>query len=64
MCGRGTLVKREGGKYEGDFVSGVKEGEGVETWGNELGIKYDCPMVKIYIPPFYNLYHTHPFMLL
>ena len=44
MTGKGTLTKREGGKYEGDFINGVREGEGSETWGNELGIQYECPV--------------------
>ena len=38
LYGVGVMVRIDGGKYEGDFVNGKKEGKGRET---TKGITYD-----------------------
>ena len=44
MMGKGTLYKGGGGQYEGGWLKSLRHGQGKETWGNKVGIKYVCPI--------------------
>ena len=44
MHGHGVLTQADGGKYEGQFFNGYRQGPGREQYGNVLGISYLCPM--------------------
>lgn len=44
MNGQGSLRTVEGATFEGNFFNGTKHGKGREEFGNELGIKFCCPL--------------------
>lgn len=44
MNGNGTLTSIEGAVYKGDLWNGMKHGKGDETFGNNVGLRYTCPM--------------------
>ena len=44
MTGKGVLTNVLGSKYEGDFWNGLRHGVGVETFGNNIGQKFTCPI--------------------
>lgn len=44
MNGKGTLVNIEGAMYSGVFWNGLRHGEAEETFGNKLGIRFECPL--------------------
>jgi len=44
MNGKGTLSTLEGAVYSGMFWNGMKHSDATETFGNNIGIRYECPM--------------------
>jgi len=44
MNGKGTLINIEGAMYSGIFWNGLRHGQAEETFGNKVGIKYECPL--------------------
>ena len=45
MNGRGVYENAlTGGKFDGEFMHNRKQGHGIETWGNKLGIRFQDPM--------------------
>ena len=44
LCTKGTLLNLEGASYRGEFWNGLRHGHGIEEFGNNFGMKYDCPL--------------------
>jgi hypothetical protein len=44
MNGTGTLYTLAGASYIGTLWNGIRHGKGVENFGNNVGLKFKCPM--------------------
>jgi hypothetical protein len=52
--GRGVFTLKSGSKYDGEWVQGKREGQGVEYW--TVGVRTDCTYVGQYVD---NKMHGH-----